>query len=74
MQPAGEAIFHQRDGIVASEVFVSVAIHLVGFLIHAFGFTRPTEILGHIVTELRMELTVHTELDDIGEIIGSFHG
>ena len=74
MQPAGEAVFHQRDGIVAREVFVAVVIHLMRFLVHAFGLAGPAEVQTHVVAELGMELTVHAELYDIGEVIGTFVG
>ena len=76
MQASCEAVFHQGDGVVASEVRMAwvVIVHLMGFFVHALGLTSPAKIQGNVVAELGMELAVHTELDDVSEVVGPLVG
>ena len=73
MQTSCEIVFHQRDRVVASEVFMAVIVHLMRFLVHAFGLACPTEIQSKVIAELGMELSMNAELDDIGKVIGTLH-
>ena len=71
MQATSEAVFHERDGVVTSEIFMTFVVQLMRFLIHALGLAGPAEIQCQVIAELGMELAVKADLHHVGEVVRS---